>query len=159
MRAYARAAPSREDRTVRLALAPLVVAFVALLTARPAPAMEEGFPDWQSLADVDVIHVVTEDEDGDARETPVWFVMVDGAPYLRTRDSRWLDNIVRGSPVVVRIEGLEYEVTAEVVEGEAIVEAVNDASAAKYGWQESLLAFGRWFESEPSDILKLVPKR
>jgi len=142
-------------------IAALAFAAFALATANAALAMEDGFPDWRAFADVDVIDVVTQDEDGDLRETPVWFVLVDGAPYLRTRDSRWLANIERGSPVVVRIEGLEYAVSAVVETGDAIVAAVDAASAEKYGFQESLLRFGRWFRigDDAADILKLVPKR
>lgn len=123
--------------------------------------VQPGFPDWEALADVDVIDVLTLDDDGDVRDTPVWFVLVDGAPYLRTRASRWLANIERGSRVVVRIEGLEYEVAARVERGDAIVAAVDAASAAKYGWQETLLRAGRALRigGEPADILRLVPKR
>jgi hypothetical protein len=59
------ATPSAGARvvTLLLALAPLLVA---------APARADS-PDWESLADVEVIEVVTRDADGDLRETKVWF--------------------------------------------------------------------------------------
>ena len=75
------------QRTAALAAA------VAFLLAAPAVALEAGFPPWDKFADVDVIDIVTSDADGSVRETPLWFVMVDGAPYLRTSATRWLANI------------------------------------------------------------------
>ena len=127
---------------------------VAFLLATPAAALETGFPPWDKFADVDVIDVVTSDADGSLRETPLWFVMVDGAPYLRTSASRWLANIERGSQVMVRIEGLEYNVAAVVVTGTEILEKVDAASLEKYGWQERAL----FLRFSTPDILKLVPR-
>ena len=43
---------------------PLVLAGLVLATVAPAE-----YPDWQSVADVGVIEVVTHDADGDLRET------------------------------------------------------------------------------------------
>jgi len=128
----------------------------ALLVATGAARAAEGHPDWQALRDVSVIEVITTDEDGDLRETPVWFVLVDGDPYLRTSDSRWLANILRGSPVPIVIEGLEYEVDAVPVDGDAIRAEVDAASAEKYGFQESVI---RFFRVRPPDVLRIVPKR
>ena len=132
-----------------------LAAAVALMLATPAGALEAGFPPWDKFADVDVIDIVTSDADGSLRETPLWFVMVDGAPYLRTSASRWLANIERGSQVMVRIEGLEYNVAAVVVTGTEIVEKVDAASLEKYGWQERAL----FLRFSTPDILKLVPRR
>jgi hypothetical protein len=126
----------------------------ALLLAAQASALEKGFPPWEKLAEVDVIDIVTSDEDGELRESPVWFVMIDAKPYLRTNASRWLANIVRGSDVLVRIEGLEYEVGARVVDGEDIIEKVDAASLAKYGWQEQAL----FLRFAPPDILVIEPR-
>lgn len=137
----------------RLRTAALAAA-VAFLLASPAAALEAGFPPWEKFADVDVIDIVTSDADGSLRETPLWFVMVDGAPYLRTSASRWLANIERGSEVVVHIEGLEYNIAAVVVEGTKIVEKVDAASLEKYGWQERAL----FLRFSTPDILKLVPR-
>ena len=137
------------QRTAALAAA------VAFLLAAPAVALEAGFPPWDKFAEVDVIDIVTSDADGSVRETPLWFVMVDGAPYLRTSATRWLANIERGSQVMVRIEGLEYNIAAVVVTGTEIVEKVDAASLEKYGWQERAL----FLRFSTPDILKLVPRR
>jgi hypothetical protein len=119
-----------------------------------APALAD-YPDWDSLSDVAIIEVVTADEDGDLRVKKVWFVLVDGVPYLRTNRSRWLDNLRRDPNLGLRIESHEYQATAEEIPGDEIVEIVDRASAEKYGWQESLIHPFRIFKP---DILKLGPR-
>ena len=99
-----------------------------------------------------VIEVVTRDADGDLRETKVWFVLVDGAPYLRTHGSRWLANLRRDPNLVLRIEGREYEARAEEIPGDEIVEAVDRASVEKYGWQERMI---HPFRTRKPEILRL----
>lgn len=143
----------RFSQPKQLRCAAALLCSVTLLHAGTAAALEAGFPPWKQLAAVAVIDIVTADEDGSVRKTPVWFVLVEGAPYLRTSDSRWLANIVRGSDIRVFIEGLEYQVGAQVMEAEGILPKVDAASLAKYGWQERAL-FARF---APPDILKLVP--
>jgi hypothetical protein len=134
-----------------VALAPLFLA-VPLLVAAPARA---DAPDWESLADVKVIEVMTRDADGDLRETKVWFVLVDGASYLRTQRSRWLTNLRRDPNLVLRIEGREYEARAEEIPGDEIVEAVDRATIEKYGWQERVI---HPFRMRKPEILKLSPR-
>ena len=80
---------------------------LSLLLVATAPAFAD-YPDWDSVADVEVIEVVTIDEDGDRRVTKVWFVLVDGVPYLRTNRSRWLDNLRRDPNLGLRIASREY---------------------------------------------------
>jgi hypothetical protein len=113
------------------------------------------YPDWESVADVGVIEVVTVDPDGDTRETPVWFVMIEGAPYLRTSESRWLENLRRDPNLVLRIEDRDYEARVEEVSGEEMVEAVDRASREKYGWQEAVIHVFRM--STPA-ILRIHPR-
>jgi len=137
-----------------------VLATAALLAgaccgARDARAAE-GFPRWQDFADVDVIEVVTTDPDGDLRETPVWFVLIDGDAWLRTNDSRWLANIERDPAFRVRVEGLEFEVGGQVVHDAAMIERIDAASLKKYGWQERLIHV---FRMSPPDILRIVPRK
>jgi hypothetical protein len=141
------ATPSAGARvvTLLLALAPLLVA---------APARADS-PDWESLADVEVIEVVTRDADGDLRETKVWFVLVDGASYLRTQGSRWLENLRRDPNLVLRIEGREYEARAEEIPGDEIVEKVDLATVEKYGWQERMI---HPFRMRKPEILRLLPR-
>jgi hypothetical protein len=130
----------------------LLLALAPLLAALPARA---DTPDWESLADVKVIEVVTQDADGDLRETKVWLVLVDGEPYLRTGDTRWLENLRRDPNLVLRIEGREYEARVEEVPGDEIVEKVDRASLEKYGWQERMI---HPFRMSKPEILKLLPR-
>jgi hypothetical protein len=129
-----------------------VAALLAVGLAGPARA---DWPDWQALEGVEVIEVVTRDADGGERATKVWFVLVDGEPYLRTSRSRWLDNLRRDPDLGLRIEGREYEARAEEIPGDAIVEQVDAASRDKYGWEERLI---HPFRMRKPDILKLSPR-
>ena len=129
-----------------------VAALVAAGLSGPARA---DYPDWQALAGVEVIEVVTRDEDGAERATKVWFVLVDGQPYLRTQRSTWLDNLRRDPDLVLRIEGREYQARAEEVLGDEIVEQVDAASRDKYGWQERMI---HPFRTRKPDILRLAPR-
>ena len=108
----------------------LLVALASLATGATAEEL-----DWEKYADVKVIEVVTVDPDGDVRQTPVWFVLLEGAAYLRTSRSRWLENIRRDPMVVIRIEYEELRLLAHAVEGEEIIQRVDTASREKYGWQ------------------------
>ncbi len=139
---------SSPDRPVRRAtLASL--AFTALLlvscqgpNAQPAKS-HDGRLDWHAVANVQVIEILTVDEDGDRRETKVWFVLIDGIPYLRTSDSSWLDNIRRDPNVVIRIEGAGHAQVAREATTPGLIEQVDAASRAKYGWQDGFIRFFR----------------
>lgn len=134
-------------------LAALAAALVlASLSAAPAAA---DYPEWPSVADVGVIEVVTSDPDGGPRTTKVWFVLLDGEPYLRTASSRWLDNLRRDPELSLVIEGVEYEARAEEVEGEEIVARVEAAMREKYGWQDRMVGL---FSRQPPDVLRLSPR-
>jgi predicted DNA-binding transcriptional regulator YafY len=141
---------ARKGRTARSGAVAVIVAALLWLAA---PA-EAGYPDWEAAADVPVIEIITHDEDGGVRESKVWFVLVDGEPYLRTNDSRWLANLRRDPACQLRIEGAEYEASAEEIPGEAIIERVDAASLEKYGWQERLI---HPFRLRKPEILRLTP--
>ena len=113
------------------------------------------YPDWQALADVDVIEVLSHDADGDLRETKVWFVLVDGEPYLRTNGSRWLANLRRDPQLELRIEDRVYEARAEEIAGDEILQRVDAASREKYGWQERFIHV---FRMATPEIVKLSPR-
>lgn len=143
-------------RSVRVPSTPIVAlavgAAAALLLGAPASA---SYPDWEAVADVETIEIVTHDADGEARANKIWFVLVDGNAYLRTSRSRWLENLRRDPDCVVRIEGKEYEVRAEELDGDAIVERVDALSAEKYGWQERVI---HPFRLRKPEILILLPR-
>jgi len=95
---------------------------------------------WSPFEEASVVHVVTQDEDGEERDTPVWFVVVDGAGYVRTNDSRWLANIRRGSGIVLRLDETERPVTSEEVSDAAVTGAVEAAFKAKYGLVQRMMS-------------------
>ena len=112
----------------------------------------EATPDWSPFAEADVVRIVTQDEDGAERDTPVWFVVVDGAGFVRTNDSRWLANIRRGSRVALRLDEAERPVVAEEVGDPAVSAAVEEAFKAKYGLAQRIMSALR--VREPS-VLRL----
>ena len=145
---------SRRDRAGRGPLVSACLSVLAVaLAAAPAPARAD-FPDWASVADEKVIEVITEDEDGEVRESKVWFVLLDGKPYLRTNDSRWLANLRRDPGCRLRIRDATYEARATEVPGEEFVERVDAASREKYGWQERLI---HPFRMRRPEILLIEP--
>ena len=135
-------------RLARLAL------FAAL--ALPLAAAATPTPDWDSLADVGTIEAITEDPDGDVRETKIWLVVVDGQGFIRTGGSRWGDNVERDPDLVLRIEGVEYPLRAELIENDAHREQIVAAFREKYGWVDGLLNVVR---GKRPKIMHMVPRR
>jgi hypothetical protein len=124
----------------RSTLAPLA-ALVSVLVSFAALAAE---PDWEMLKEVGQIEVITHDEDGDARETTIWFTVVDGQGFIRGGNSNWIANIRRNpSDVVLRIEDREYPLHAEFIENDALRERVVASFRAKYGWFDGAVNFVR----------------
>jgi hypothetical protein len=113
-------------------------ALVAGLLAVP-PAHAAG-PDWEAVSRVGTIEIVSTDPDGDARETKVWLIVLDGRGYVRTGSTRWGDNVERTPEVVVRIGGVEHPVRAVRVTDAALVERLQLAFRERYGMSDALLA-------------------
>jgi hypothetical protein len=113
-----------------------------------------GF-DWTPFQQEDVIHVLTHDEDGALRDTNVWVVVVDGAGFVRTNGSRWLENIQRNPEVQVRVRGYDYLMRAEEVKDGALKERIEDAYKEKYGFVQRTMSFFRF--RDPT-VLRLVPR-
>ena len=101
-------------------------------------------PDWDQVAGIRDIEVITHDEDGDVRETTIWLAVVDGQGFIRTGSTTWGENIKRNpADVVLRIEKVEYPLRAEFIENEALRERVTAAFRAKYGWFDGAVQFVR----------------
>ena len=122
---------------------PRFLALTLLALALPGAA-RAAEPDWEKLNDVGQIEVVTHDEDGDARETTVWFAVLDGQGFIRTGSSTWGQNIRRNpADVVLRIEDHEYPLRAEFIENDALRERIVAAFREKYGWTDGAVQFIR----------------
>ncbi len=126
----------------RLSSALLSISLAFAFAAAAARAGEA--PDWDKLAAISRIEILTHDEDGDVRETTIWFAVVDGQGFIRTGDSNWAENIHRNpSDVVLRIEGVEYPLRAEFIENDALRERIVAAFREKYGWTDGAVQFVR----------------
>jgi hypothetical protein len=131
----------------------LASALLALLFAVSVRAAE---PDWKSLAEEDTIEIVTHDEDGDVRETTVWVGVLDGVPYVRTTESRWLENIGRDPNVLVRVAGAEYPLRADAIVDTELRARVDAVFRAKYGFMDKMLG---WFGNDGGKTcLALLPR-
>jgi hypothetical protein len=134
----------------RLACSALLL---ASLVAAPAAA---AGPDWNAVADVEEVEVLTTDEDGAARETTIWLVVVDGQGYVRGGvRGHWGRNAQRDPDVALRVEGAEYALRASPVTDAAARERIEKAFREKYGWFDGLVNVFRG--SEPL-ILRLDPR-
>ncbi len=127
-------------------------AFAALLAAGAAHGA--GF-DWAPFEQESVIRILTHDEDGDLRDTKIWVVVVDGAGYIRTNASRWLENIQRDPEVQIRLGAYDYLMQAREVTDPAMTERVEEAFKEKYGFVQRVMSLFRF--REPT-VLQLVPR-
>lgn len=119
-------------RIVRPAHCLWFVAAASLLFASvPAAAADI---DWAAVADVETVHVLTTDEDGDARATKVWLVVLDGDGYIRTsRRTTWGKNVARDPDIALLIGDTDYPVRATFIVDEAERARIIAAFEEKYG--------------------------
>lgn len=130
-----------------LALGSWALALHALAQATPF--------DWTPASEESVIEVLTADPDGDLRETPVWIVVLDGAGFVRTTDSKWLANIRRGSPVRLRVRNVESAMVANEVSDAALRARVEAAFKEKYGALQRVMSLLRMREPV---VIRLDPR-
>jgi hypothetical protein len=128
-----------------------VAAIAGAAVAQPAGSAV----DWSQHADVEEVIVLTADEDGSARETTIWLVVVDGKGFIRTGNTTWGDNVVRNPEVAIRVAGSEIPVRVRFIEDEPLRERVAKAFRDKYGWFDA--AIGVFRGSHPK-IMQLDPR-
>ena len=132
----------------------LVTALLFSALAVPPAAASE--PHWPAMADAGTVHVLTTDEDGDARETRIWMIVVEGRPYIRTsRSSRWGGNVERDPEIAIRVEDAEYPVRAHFVEGADERARIVAAFEEKYGSNPIL----NWIRGDDPRIMRLDPRQ
>ncbi len=120
----------------------LAAACLGLILAGGASA-EDPPGVWAPFVETDIIEIHTQDEDGDSRETKIWIVVLDGAGWVRTNDSRWLANIRRGSPIELRADDTRLAATATEIEDEGSYDRVEAAFKEKYGAMQKIMSFFR----------------
>jgi len=118
----------------RRPLLPLAVG-LALLVAGPVRAFDAA-----PHADEEVIEVVTTNEDGTARTTKIWIVVVGGDAYVRTGKTGWGQNLERDPDLRVLTATGAYDLRVEFVTDEAARAPVVEAFRAKYGWPDRLMS-------------------
>ena len=102
-------------------------------------------PDWSKVADLDTVEVISTDEDGGQRLTPVWIVILDRQAYIRTGGTIWGDNVEREGTLRLRVPQGEFTLRAEKVLSASEIENVEAGFAEKYGnsdWWAGLIRFG-----------------
>ncbi|WP_405585762.1 DUF2255 family protein [Streptomyces sp. NBC_01190] len=86
------------------------------------------------FANTETVRIVTERADGGEVVTPIWSVVVDGVPYIRSAygpDSKWYRRVQRAGRAL--FDGDErYLVTIDNVDDETTVGKVDDAYRAKF---------------------------
>jgi hypothetical protein len=98
------------------------------------------------------VRIITLDPDGEVRDTKIWIALHDGTGWVRTGNSRWLENIRRDPDVKLRVGQQEFELRAEEIGDPAARTAVAAAMRAKYGWSDWMLQPLRW---RASHVLRL----
>jgi hypothetical protein len=118
--------------------------------ALAAPAL--AAPDWERIGAEETVHVLTTDEDGEARETKIWVLQLDGQGYIRTGSTRWGDDVVRNPEIALRVGETDYPVRAEFIEDDAERERITAAFREKYGWTDAMLS---WMRGSRPRIMQL----
>lgn len=131
----------------------LLLSFVALaLLAWSDAALAT---DWTPYQEDWIVEIITLDPDGDRRETKVWMIVLDEAGYVRTNDSRWLENIRRLPDVLMRTRGREQSFRAEVDDDAALYDRVEAAFKEKYGLMQKITSAMR--VGQPT-VIRLTPQ-
>jgi hypothetical protein len=138
----------------------LTVAVLVVSCGRTPPPAQETL-DWATVADRQMVLVTTTDPDGEPRTTRLWIVVVDGAGYLRSADTRWSRDVQREPNFLLIVDDLSYPVSAtRVPYGTDEHARVMEAFAEKYGLLgRTVLRFysliGRYSGPSSARILRL----
>jgi hypothetical protein len=88
----------------------------------------------------DTVYVITRKADGEERTTPIWSVVADDEPYIRSVDGPegyWFRRAVARGWVAFDVDGTRIEADVEHVHDAATLAAFDDALEAKYARQRS----------------------
>jgi hypothetical protein len=120
---------------------------LAATSAGPALAY-----DW-SVWDTETVEVITTDEDGGARLTTVWIVVIDNYPYLRTASTTWGDNAEREGTLKLRGDPGELTLRVEKVLDVAEADRVAAVFREKYGTTDQMM---EWFRFGDRRVFRLL---
>ncbi len=133
---------------------PVVLLFLACAST-PPPVVTEGSPNWDMLADLDTVQVVTADADGDLRVTTVWLAVLEEQGFIRTSDTYWFANLERDPALKLRAGGAEYALKRELVADAALGSRIDAAFRAKYGFSDRVISL---FRGGSMRRMRLVPR-
>jgi hypothetical protein len=94
------------------------------------------------VARTSVLKIATELRNGEKVVTPIWGVVVDGAPYIRSgygAESHWYRRAQRTGRAALVDDDTSYPVAIENVDDEAINREVDRAYEAKYAGEGNAL--------------------
>ena len=89
------------------------------------------------------IHIATRRQDGREVVTPIWGVVVDGVPYIRSgygKESNWYQRVQRDGGLSLVDGSRRYPATIENVGDENVIRAVDAAFERKYADEPDSLA-------------------
>lgn len=127
----------------------------ALLFPCLAAAQLADLPEWESVADVETVQVLTENEDGTMRDTTVWLAVVDEQGYIRTGNTGWGDNVMRDQDVEIRIGDVEYALRINFVEDDELRQRITDSFREKYGFSDTMISL---FRGKRPKIMRLTAR-
>ncbi|MYS19032.1 hypothetical protein GA0115240_103210 [Streptomyces sp. DvalAA-14] len=94
------------------------------------------------IARTDTIQIATDLRDGGEVVTPIWGVIVDGVPYIRSaygKDSKWYKRVQRTGHAAFVDGASRYSASIENVPDEQVTRRVDAAYEAKYAAQGDAL--------------------
>jgi hypothetical protein len=104
---------------------------------------------------LETLYVLTTDADGDARDTKIWLLVLDGTGYIRTsRRSTWGTNVERNPNIGVRIDDSDYPVRATFITENAERARIVTGFGEKYGNNP----FIDWIRGDDPRIMRLEPR-
>lgn len=131
------------------------IASLALATILAlASASHAAGPEWNDLADLETVEVISSDEDGGQRLTTVWIVVLEHQAYLRTAGTTWGDNVEREGTLRLRVPQGEYTLRAEKVLSESEKQQVVAAFREKYGTTDAVMEIFRFGETRVFRLLE-----
>jgi hypothetical protein len=91
----------------------------------------------------DTVHIGTERRDGGEVVTPIWAVVVDGVPYIRSGyggGSKWYRRLQDAGHAVFVDDPNRYPATIENIDDEAMNGRIDEAYRTKYAGRGTSLA-------------------
>jgi hypothetical protein len=95
------------------------------------------------LDTTDTVWVITRKADGEERSTPIWAVVVDHTPFIRSVDGAdgvWFKRAVARGWVAFEIDGVRVEADVERVQDAETLAAFDAELEAKYARQRASVA-------------------